>query len=196
MPAHVPTIVFMRHGETDWNVEGRLQGQRDVPVNDRGRAQARRNGEVIAAAIPDVATFDFVASPLSRARETMEMARAAMGLDPNAYRTDERLRELTFGDWESFTLDELRIRRPEEAAARDHDKWRFTPPGGESYADLAGRIAPWLEGLTRPTVAVAHGGIGRVLRIALAGVDPAEAVNTDIPHGKVFLWKDGALTVL
>jgi broad specificity phosphatase PhoE len=196
MSPHVPTLVFTRHGETDWNVEGRLQGQRDVPVNDKGRAQARRNGEVIAAAIPDVASFDFVASPLSRARETMEIARAAMGLDPVAYRTDERLRELTFGDWESLTLDEIRARSPAEAAARDHDKWRFAPPGGESYAGLAKRIAPWLEGLTRPTLAVAHGGIGRVLQIALAGVDPIKAVNTDIRHDRVFIWKDGAVTVL
>jgi len=191
-----PTLVFLRHGQTDWNVEGRLQGQRDVPVNEKGRAQARRNGEVIAAAIPDIASFDFVASPLSRARETMEIARAAMGLDPKAYRTDERLRELTFGDWESLTLDEIRARQPDEVAAREHDKWRFSPPGGESYARLAERITPWLEGLTRPTVVVAHGGVGRVLWIKLAGVDPAKAVVTDIPHDKVFLWKDGAASLL
>lgn len=192
----MPTIVFLRHGQTDWNVEGRLQGQQDVPVNEKGRAQARRNGEVIASAIPDIATFDFVASPLIRARETMEIARAAMGLDPKGYRTDDRLREITFGDWESQTIEEIRAREPGQVAAREADKWGFRPPGGESYERLAHRIRPWLKELRRPTVVVAHGGIGRVLWIELVGIDPAEAVAIDIPHDKVFLWKDGAASLI
>ncbi len=83
-----PTIVFVRHGRTDWNVNGRLLGQQDIPLNDAGRADARHNGATIKVAVPDVATFDFVASPLSRARETMEIVRAAIGLDPEGYRTD------------------------------------------------------------------------------------------------------------
>lgn len=190
------TIVFLRHGQTDWNVEGRLQGQRDVPVNDKGRAQARRNGEVIANTVPDVATFDFVASPLGRARETMEIARTAMGLDPKAYRLDERLREITFGDWESHTLAEIREREPAQVAARERDKWGFRPPGGESYERLAHRVRPWLEELSRPTMVVAHGGVGRVLWIELAGVDPAAAVALDIPHDRVFLWRDGVAALV
>src|SRR4051794_1581913 len=103
-----PTIVFVRHGETDWNVAERLQGQRDIPLNDRGRAQTKRNGLAVAAAIPDIASYDFVSSPLIRSRETMEIARAAMGLDPADYSLDDRLREIAFGEWEGFTTAELR----------------------------------------------------------------------------------------
>ena len=186
-----PTIVFLRHGETDWNVEGRLQGQQDIPLNDNGRRQARRNGEVIANAIPAVAGFDFVASPLGRARETMEIARSAMGLDPKGYRTDERLLEITFGDWEGFTYRDLERQKPGRLAERDANKWDFLPPGGESYRMLSDRIVAWLATIERPTVVVAHGGVGRVARAHLLGLDRAASVVADFPHDRVFLWREG-----
>jgi probable phosphoglycerate mutase len=187
----MPTIVFLRHGETDWNVEGRLQGQRDVPLNDNGRGQAQRNGATLKRLVPGVAAFDFVASPLSRARETMEIVRGTLGLDPGAYRTDDRLREVTFGRWEGFTTEEIRAREPSELAAREGDKWGISPPGGESYEVLAARVRPWLRELAKATVVVAHGGIGRVLWIELVGLDPAKAVATSVPHDRVFLWDAG-----
>ncbi len=98
-------IYVIRHGQTDWNAESRLQGQKDIPLNDTGRQQATGNGLALGAILgADAAQFDFVASPLGRTRETMERLRRAMGLDPTAYRTDDRLKEVSFGDWEGFTL--------------------------------------------------------------------------------------------
>jgi broad specificity phosphatase PhoE len=75
-----PLIYFVRHGQTPWNAEQRLQGQADIDINAVGREQADRNGRRLAELIPDPAVFDFVASPMRRTRETMERARAAMGL--------------------------------------------------------------------------------------------------------------------
>jgi probable phosphoglycerate mutase len=190
----LPTIVFVRHGETDWNVEGRLQGQRDIPLNDNGRAQAKRNGQAIIAAIPDIAGFDFVASPLERSRETMEIARLAMGLDPSAYHLDDRLREITFGEWEGYTTEELRAQTPEMVAARERDKWGFLPPGGESYRLLSERVEAWLAGIRRDTVAVSHGGVGRVLRRHVLDLDPHEAVNMPFPQDRALLLKDGKVS--
>jgi len=186
-----PTLVFIRHGETDWNVEGRLQGQRDIPLNDNGRAQARRNGKALIAVVPDIAGFDFVASPLERSRETMEIARLAMGLDPSAYHLDDRLREITFGEWEGFTTAELRERVPTMVTARETDKWGFLPPGGESYRLLSERVDGWLADVGRPTVAVSHGGVGRVLLRHFLGLDPREAVTLSFPQDQVLLLKDG-----
>ncbi|HET7717343.1 MAG TPA: histidine phosphatase family protein [Bauldia sp.] len=186
-----PALVFVRHGETNWNVEGRLQGQRDIPLNDRGRSQARRNGETIATRIPDIADYDFVASPLIRSRETMEIARLAMGLDPSAYRLDNRLREITFGDWEGFTTAELRSKHAELVAERERDKWRFLPPGGESYALLFERVKEWVATIDRPTLAVSHGGVGRVIRTLLLGVDPHHAVAEDFPQDRALLIERG-----
>jgi probable phosphoglycerate mutase len=188
----LPTIVFLRHGETDWNVEGRLQGQRDIPLNDNGRAQAKRNGQAIIAAIPDIAGYDFVASPLERSRETMEIARLAMGLDPSAYHLDDRLREITFGEWEGFTTEELRQQDPDQVAARERDKWGFLPPGGESYRLLSERVEAWLASIARPTMAVSHGGVGRVLRRHLLDLDPHEAVVMPFPQDQAMLIKAGA----
>ena len=79
-----PLLYYIRHGETDWNRESRLQGQRDIPMNANGRAQARRCGEILRELLarePSDRAPDFVSSPLGRARETMELARAALGLD-------------------------------------------------------------------------------------------------------------------
>ena len=187
----LPPLVFLRHGETAWNVELRLQGQRDIPLNDHGRAQAKRNGEAIIAAMPQVADYDFVASPLGRARETMEIARAAMGLDPTAYRLDDRLKELSFGAWEGFTIAELRVGNGALVAARERDKWGFVPPEGESYGLLLGRIEAWLATLDRPTFAVSHGGVGRVIRSELLGVDRARSVADDFPQDRLLVIEDG-----
>jgi broad specificity phosphatase PhoE len=187
----VPTLVFIRHGETDWNVEGRLQGQRDIPLNDTGRAQAKRNGEVVAKLIPEAAAFDFISSPLSRTRETMEIVRTAMKLDPSAYEIDSRLLEITFGELEGFTYKDIETRQPGWMAMRDASKWDFLPPGGESYHMLSVRIIGWVETIERPSVVVAHGGVGRVLRAYLLGLDKHATVSEDFPQDRVFLWRDG-----
>ena len=192
--ANLPLLVFIRHGETDWNARAGCKGQRDIPLNDTGRAQARRNGAAIKAAMPEAAGFDFVASPLSRSRETMEIVRAAMGLPAEVYATDDRLKELTFGAWEGFTGEDLRHASAELIAAREKDKWGFLPPGGESYRILSERVADWLGGILRPTFVVSHGGVGRVLRRMILDLDPIESVAMLFPQDRVLVFRDGRET--
>eukprot|EP01031_Cornospumella_fuschlensis_P052991 gene52991-64734_t len=130
---NVVLIYVIRHGQTDWNAESRLQGQKDIPLNDTGRQQATGNGMALAAILGgDAAQFDFVASPLGRTRETMERLRRAMGLDPTLYRTEDRLKEVSFGDWEGFTLPELKRSVPERIAERRKVKWDFIPRGADA----------------------------------------------------------------
>ncbi|MBA5779255.1 histidine phosphatase family protein [Stappia sp. F7233] len=193
--ATLPFFAFIRHGETDWNAEGRMQGRKDIPLNDKGRGQAARNGEALKALLErdgiDLGGLDFVASPLSRTRETMEILRERLGLDPAAYRLDERLVEIGFGLWEGRTMEELASEDAERAAARRADKWGFLPPDGESYAMLSERIGGWLSTLDRPSVIVAHGGVMRVLRGLLIDMPTREIPVLDVPQDKVFLWRDG-----
>ncbi|HWK14849.1 MAG TPA: histidine phosphatase family protein [Rhizobiaceae bacterium] len=184
----MPTLVFIRHGETDWNAEGRFQGQQDIPLNARGRGQARRNGRVLAENLPQAAGYVFVASPLKRTRETMEILRGAMGLAPEEYRLDPILKEITFGDWEGFTGAELKANWPDRVVAREADKWGFTPPAGESYAMLSERIARWLDTVDRPTVVVSHGGVCRVLQGLLLGLGPERTPMLDIPQDRFMIW--------
>ncbi len=184
-------LLFVRHGETDWNAEGRLQGQRDIPLNARGREQAAAVGAALLRLVPDPAALDYVASPLARTRETMELLRAAMGLAPGAYRLDPRLKEITFGDWEGLTWPEVRARDPEGAAAREGAKWDFVPPGGESYAGLVERVRPVLAGLGGDAVVVSHGGVARALLNDLCGMDPRQAARLDIWQGRVLAIQGG-----
>jgi broad specificity phosphatase PhoE len=182
-----PTIYFIRHGETDWNVEGRLQGQRDIPLNDLGRVQAEESGRRLRSLVARYEDLDYVASPMSRTRETMERLREAIGLHPSAYRLDDRLVELTFGTWEGLTWKDVRKQEPVAAAARERDKWGYVPPEGESYAMLAERVRPILGDLTRDTVMVSHGGVARAFLSAACGVSTRHAASIDIWQGKVLV---------
>src|SRR5450755_2981174 len=104
----MPTIYYIRHGETDWNVEGKLQGTQDIPLNQLGRRQAAFAGGILADLFArdgrSEASLSFVASPLGRARATMELVRGRLNLPPHQYAIDDRLREIGYGDWEGSTL--------------------------------------------------------------------------------------------
>jgi broad specificity phosphatase PhoE len=188
-------LVFLRHGETDWNAEGRLQGRQDIPLNAKGRAQAEKVGRTVARIMGPAALRSpdllFVSSPLGRARQTMEIARAAMGLSVEDYALDERMVELTFGEWEGLTWPEVKARAPEAASWREGDKWRFTPPKGESYAMLAERLQPWIESLDREAVVVSHGGVARALMAVLGGLPEERAALADIWQGRALVFLNG-----
>jgi probable phosphoglycerate mutase len=192
------TVYYIRHGETDWNVAGRLQGHRDIPLNDKGRGQAAHCGMVLRDLLAqqgrDPATLDFVSSPLCRATETMDLVRQAMGLPSNGYRLEPRLIELSFGDWEGSTIALLHRNDPVRISQREHDKWHFQPPGGESYQMVAGRMRGWYDSLTRDTVATSHGGTCRGLMACLGIAKPAVAPLIDIIQGEVYVFQGDQLT--
>lgn len=190
-----PSILFVRHGETDWNREARLQGQREVHLNALGRRQAARNGRVLTGLIRP-GERRFVASPLARARDTMGVILASLGQPANAFTTDERLKELTYGDWEGLTLAEIADGDAAAVAARQAAKWGFLPPGGESYAMLAERIGPWLAELDGPTLVVAHGGVMRVLLHLVAGLPAEAAAHRPAPQDRVVLLRPGEAAFL
>ncbi|MFL4995564.1 MAG: histidine phosphatase family protein [Microvirga sp.] len=183
-----PKIYFIRHGETDWNLEGRLQGQKDIPLNDVGRVQAEEAARKLEALVPHFEDLAYVASPMTRTRETMEILRTTLGLHPEVYRLDDRLVELTFGTWEGMTWKEVRKAEPVLAALREQDKWHYAPPGGgESYAMLVDRIRPILDDLTRDTVIVAHGGVARAFLSICCGVSSRQAASMDIWQGRILV---------
>ena len=193
-----PVIYYMRHGETDWNVEGRLQGQHDIPLNVRGRAQAVHCGGVLRDLFArdgrDPATLDYVSSPLGRARQTMELARPMFGLPADGYAIEPRLTEISFGQWEGFTIAQLRNRDPQRIAQREQDKWHFMAPGGESYMAVSERMRAWYDGLARDTVVTAHGGTARGLMASLGIAKPAAAPLIDIAQGVVYVFEGETLT--
>ncbi|MFN3744117.1 MAG: histidine phosphatase family protein [Hyphomicrobiaceae bacterium] len=186
------TLYFVRHGETDWNAVRRYQGQTDTPLNDRGREQAARNGRELARILNGrAAAFDFVASPLARTAETMRIIRREMGLDPDAFARNDLLKEINFGHWEGQIWDELPNTDPEEFAARKADPYRWRPRNGESYEDLARRVGNWLTSLERDTVVVSHGGVSRVVRGHVLGLDWGQIHTLDVPQDRILQLRRG-----
>ena len=167
----MPTIYYIRHGETEWNADGRMQGAQDIPLNDLGRAQAANAGGILAGLFArdgrNQQSLPFVASPLGRARSTMELVRGTLKLPPRDYALDDRLREIGYGHWEGSTLVQMQAADPAVFAQRQADKWTVPPPGGESYASVQLRMRDWYDSLLGDTVAVAHGGTARALMVAL-----------------------------
>ena len=193
-----PVIYYVRHGLTDWNVQQRLQGRHDVPLNREGRAQSIRCGEILrdlmlrdARAAQD---FDYVSSPLLRARKTMELMRATLGLKPDGYRIEARLAEIAFGEWEGLTYADVLARDEDVIAKRESDKWGFLPPGGESYAQVMVRIGQWHATIKTDTVVAAHGGTARALIAHLALAPPEDATHYSIDQGVVYVFVGNRLT--
>src|SRR3984957_2595335 len=193
-----PTIYYIRHGETAWNAEGKLQGTQDIPLNDLGRKQAANSGAILAGLFSrdgrSETTLAFVASPLGRARTTMELVRGRLNLPPDQYAIDDRLREIGYGNWEGSTLVQMQDSDPAVFARRQADKWTVSPPGGETYAEVQARVTDWYNGLTADTVAVAHGGTARALMVALGFETPNSAADLTIEQGTVYVFGDGGLT--
>ena len=192
-----PVIYYIRHGETAWNAEGRFQGSRDIPLNDLGRAQAVASGDILKGLLArdghEASSLPFVASPLGRARLTMELMRERMHLPPNDYAIDERLREIGYGQWEGLTLPEMQLHDAATFASRNVDKWSTAAPSGETYASVTLRVREWFDSLTADTVTVAHGGTMRALMVALGVAPPLEAVDTPIGQGVVYVFRDGGM---
>ena len=196
MPA--PVIYYIRHGETAWNAAGRFQGTQDIPLNDLGRSQAVASGGILADLIERdghaASALPFMASPLGRARLTMELMRERMNLPPQDYAIDDRLREIGYGQWEGLTLPQMQLHDAATFAARHQDRWEVAAPSGESYASVTLRMREWADSLLVDTVTVAHGGTMRALMVALGIATPSEAAETPIGQGVVYVFRDGGMT--
>jgi broad specificity phosphatase PhoE len=194
----MPVLYFARHGETDFNVAHRLQGQYQTSLNALGRQQAAITGQVLSDLFArdrfQAKDFHYVSSPLNRARETMEIVRGVLGLDRHAYATDDRLMEISYGSWEGLTLPEVEAHEPGVLARREREKWDFTPPGGESYRQVAKRVAEWYASLTRDTVVIAHGGVGRSLMANFHILPEEEATHAEVGQGVVYVFSAGKMS--
>jgi broad specificity phosphatase PhoE len=191
------TIYFIRHGETDWNRDRRYQGQKDIPLNATGRDQAR-------AQRPGAGRGDgrgggrhrLCGEPPAAGAGDHDIVRGELGLAPEAYRLDDRLKEVHYGDWEGQLQDDLLSGDPEGCAARERDAWGWQPRGGESYAMMSRRVAWWFGEVARDTVVVAHGGVSRALRGLVLDLPKSEVPGLPVPQDKVLVVADGAVSWL
>lgn len=169
MPGH-PELYVLRHGQTEWNAIGRMQGALDSPLTALGREQAARQGAILARAGVTATNHAFRVSPQGRARQTAAIALEGIGAEA---RIDPRLREISLGRYDGLTHAEIAERFPYAFDESDPFLWYDTPPEGEGFAALRSRISAFLADLTGPTVIIAHGMVSRFLRGEVLGLDLA-----------------------
>lgn len=180
------TLYFSRHGQTEANLEKRFSGKRDTPLTALGREQAREIGQVLRRELGAKPAIACVASPLQRARTTMEIARGVLELPLNDYTTDARIQEIDLGCWDQLTDQEARALDPAYFDRRADDKWNVPALGGENYEQVAARLTSWIASLKTDTFAVSHGAATRILRGLFLGLDAAHMSALDEPQGVVF----------
>jgi broad specificity phosphatase PhoE len=186
-------IYLIRHGETEWNRAGRMQGQLDSPLTERGQTQARAVGETLAELTGGGDGLALVASPLGRTMATATLIAEALGAKDIA--ADERLMEMSWGDWDGLTHPEIEARSPGELARRKAGRWDHLPPGGESYAITALRVTCFLADVDpeQPLVVVSHGGTGRVIRGLYGSLSQDEMLTLEQPQDAFHLLRHGQI---
>lgn len=201
-----PSLLFvLRHGETDWNAEKRLQGRTDTPLNEQGRRQARRHGDELAQILrsisqtrdlkDELAEWHFVSSPLQRCRETMDIVLGCLGHSSHPFSVDDRLIEISFGEWEGQRWEDLHMSEPELVKARFENPWEVCAPGAETYTDLEKRVLDWYVCRPVKTIAVTHSGPSRILRRAVSEIPKEQVLDLHSPqdrfikiYGNNFEW--------
>jgi broad specificity phosphatase PhoE len=191
-------IYVVRHGQTAWNIAGRRQGRSDSPLTELGIAQAVAVGRALRRELGGADGVAIVCSPLGRARVTARIVCRELGLRDSAIAVDPLLAEYDQGEWEGFTAAEIEARFPGLQARRAAEKWSFSIPGGESYADAHARARRWLGAReeTSPTIAVTHEMLSRTLLGAYAGETPEAMLARSHPHDRIFRMCGGAIEEL
>ncbi|MEQ8813796.1 MAG: histidine phosphatase family protein [Thalassobaculum sp.] len=179
------TIYLLRHGETTWNRSGRLQGQLDAPLTRLGLAQVDAAGRALAGFLNGTG-FRMVASPLGRTRQSAAVVAEHLGVDYEAIAWDDRLKEITLGDFDGVpgwhAIDHA---HPEEAARRNADPWNYRYPNGESSQDVQDRVRPFLaecHAAGGVHVVVAHGVVNKVMRGLYLGLTREQTFALDRPQ--------------
>ncbi len=177
-----PELYILRHGETMWNAENRMQGELNSPLTDKGIRDAVRQGEILAGL--DLSGFSFHCSPQGRAFQTAGIAVATIA---DHIRTDDRLREIGVGDWSGRLRDEL-----PQPKGKDPSMGQYAiAPNGEGFARLKLRCRAFLADLSGPAVLITHGITSSMIRGLVVG-EKAHTVSTSHGgQGRVYHLKDG-----
>jgi probable phosphoglycerate mutase len=176
-------VFLVRHGQTEWNLQRRMQGRYDSALTGAGVRQAQR----LAAVLRPHGVDAVFASPLGRAVATAEIIGGGLGLSVTVV---DELSEVHHGQFAGLTVEEVRARHADEWGRRASDKYTWTFPGGESYADADVRAGHALRRIggsaaRRPTI-VSHEMIGRMLQRHLLGVSGRQALSYGQPNDVVY----------
>jgi probable phosphoglycerate mutase len=188
-------IYLLRHGETEWNLDGRLQGQRDSALTEAGRRQAQQLGDLLAAHFPDGKLPPFQVSPLGRAQQTANLLRARFVNMP-PYLIEPRLTEVSFGDWEGQTFDDIEEEWADLIDSYDDLDWLFEAPEGEGYDQAEMRVESWLADQSGALIAVTHGLTAQLICSRYLGLARADVAAFTVEHGVIYHLHDGKIDTI
>lgn len=191
------SIFFVRHGETIWNTQKRLQGHLDSPLTLKGVGLALAYGEALRDALPDAKDLILRSSPLGRAWQTGTAVAGVMGVEPGAIGLDPLLAEHDVGHFAGYTWNEIRSRYG--VAPPTFHTWEYAPPGGEARADVYARAQRWLATVEpdATTLVFGHGGFSRMLRGAYLGLGAEETLALEThEHGRFYRLDGGSVETI
>ena len=185
-------IYLVRHGQTEFNRERRIQGHVDSPLTELGVRQAHAVGRLLRDLIREPMGWRIVSSPLGRAHATAQIVAGKLGGLP--VELDERLKEMSWGAHDGRLRSDLEAEHPETFGKTG---WAFDAGSGETYEAVAERVGDWLASLPpepeRRVIAVSHGISGRVLRGLYADLPRNLAGQQDVPQDAVYLLQHGGV---
>ncbi|WP_422343302.1 histidine phosphatase family protein [Parasphingorhabdus sp.] len=193
-------LFIARHGETIFNLAGRIQGNdAHTPLTQRGFAQADEMGRALARYLDGFSGLDLVASDTGRALQTLSVVCEHIEMDWHQVTPDPRLREIDMGEWEGVYYSDLNGQ-----LQIDHDQGLFLTqaPGGENYRDIVSRLTTWIadQSFEQDMLLVSHGMTSRVLRGLLTGQPPLALINApmanSLPQGSMVQIVDGVETIV
>jgi probable phosphoglycerate mutase len=177
-------LFLVRHGQTEWNLVPRIQGDSDSPLTALGIEQARAAGRLLRS-VPAARSAALIASPLGRAGSTARIIAGELGLAPERIAIEPRLREVSWGAWDGRSRDEIEAIQPGGWQRLQRD-WSFAPEGGEPYQHAADRLRDWLMSLVGPVIAVTHGMACCILRGLILDLGGDESLALDRPQDALF----------
>lgn len=187
------TLYLLRHGQTRYNAEQRLQGRCNSDLTAKGEAQAIAMGVRLREQLHDPAQWTLYASPLGRARQMAEFVCQQLGLDSERIIWDERLVELGMGEWESCRVPDLLADHPTLDISQPD--WYLQAPAGEDFHSIQRRAQNWLmdPAIAERAIIVSHGLLGAMLRGVYADLDYATTWSQDLPQDAFFKLSGGQI---
>ncbi|MFB2863272.1 histidine phosphatase family protein [Aeromonas sp. MdU4] len=187
-------IYLLRHGQTAYNAELRLQGRCNSDLTEKGEAQAIAMGVRLRDELDEPVRWTVYASPLGRARQTALLVCEQLGLAVDRIVWDDRLMELGMGEWESRQLPELRAAHPELDTGKGD--WYLQAPGAESFESIQRRAQQWLldPAISGRAIVISHGLLGAMLRGVYADLDYAAVWAQELPQDAFYKLQDGHIT--
>lgn len=198
MTETLPTLLVIRHGETQWNVAGRLQGSRDTPLTVNGMRQAQAVAVRLSETVTSLTDAALWVSPLGRARQTASILADLWSRPFEHFVEEPLLAERCYGVWEGRLHGEIERDLPDQYTAHATEPWEYSMPGGESRTALTGRLRAWLRTLDpkRPHIAVTHSGCLRALRGIYTEALPVDILAYREPQTSAFFLNGGSECML